>query len=105
MQNNVLLSSCSCLAPLYYQLLRVVATGLSVAALVVALVCGIVALTPVKGPGDSAFYALSGVIALTALVLFMMAGSVMLQLRMIRMLSEPPAWPGEDLNPSKESQR
>lgn len=90
---------------LHERVLRLVATGVSVVSLIVALACGIVALTPVKGPADSAFYSLSGVIALTALVLFMMAGSVMLQFRMIRILNEPPARSGEGLNPSKASQR
>ncbi|EMW2203318.1 MULTISPECIES: hypothetical protein [Citrobacter] len=88
MQTNGFLSLSSCLAPLYYRLLRIVATGLSATALVVALVCGIVALTPVRGPGDSAFYSLAGFIALAALVVFLLAGNVMLQLRMVRILTE-----------------
>lgn len=99
------LSLHSCLKGLYEWVLWLVAIGVSVVSMIVALVCGIVAMTPVKGPADSAFYSLSGAIALTALVLFMLAGSVMLQLRMIRMLREPPARPGEVLNPPKESQR
>ena len=63
------------------------AAFISAASLLVSLICGVVALTPVKGSADSAFYSVAGLIALVALVLFILAGGVILQLKIIRFWS------------------
>lgn len=89
---------------LHERVLRIVVTGVSAASLVVALVCGATALTPVKEPADSAFYSFAGVIALAALVLFMLAGGVILQLRMLRILTGAAAGTCGHQPPSEESQ-
>lgn len=84
MQKITCKSICSCLVPFYHRLLYIVAAFISAASLLAFLICVVVALTPVKGPADSAFYAMAGLIALVALVLFMLAGGVMLQLKIVR---------------------
>lgn len=88
MKKNSCKSIFSFLVLFYHRLLYIVATFISAASLFVSLSCGVVALTPVKGPADSAFYSMAGLISLAALVLFMLAGGIVLQLRIIRLWSE-----------------